>query len=307
MFDSAIGWLTFYWKQFRLFQLFERLFASMGATWGVVEMLAFFGKQDFSNKLQSFWWVFAIGVLLYTLFTSWPKRKFRFRINGRDVHVAIQLGDLLSNESVIVPINNRFIVDPLGNLPIYKSILKALVSKLFNGVAKQLQDQIDGVIKQGGINPKLLISASPDVYKVGSVIPVTVGSKQIYFLANSSLNSSNRSSTTNEDLRNALGELWVYIASSGTKDTLSIPVLGTGMGRLKMSREKVIKEIILSFIASLGYQTHCDELIIVINPVDYYRHNIDLDHLIGFMKSQCEYYELNESTAVPQGQPVDIS
>ena len=81
------------------------------------------------------------------------------------------------------------------------------------------------------------------MYKIGSVVPVTVGSKQIYLLANSTLNPSNRSSSTDDDLRNSLGELWVYIASSGAKDTLSIPILGTGMGRLKTSREKVIKEI----------------------------------------------------------------
>lgn len=79
------------------------------------------------------------------------------------------------------------------------------------------------------------------------------------------LNEQNRSKSTEDDLRNSLVELWAYLSHCGSKDNLVIPIIGTGRGRIPMTREEVIKEIVLSFLSSLGIESYCEQLTICIH------------------------------------------
>jgi hypothetical protein len=45
-------------------------------------------------------------------------------------------------------------------------------------------------------------------------------------------------SSTVTDIKNALEGLWEYVRNSGELQELTVPVIGTGRGRIKMTRKK---------------------------------------------------------------------
>jgi len=57
-------------------------------------------------------------------------------------------------------------------------------------------------------------------------------------LVNSTLNESNRSVVTEEGLEASLCELWTYLSKNAGKENFVIPILGTGRGRINMTRYK---------------------------------------------------------------------
>src|SRR5690606_15996555 len=120
-----------------------------------------------------------------------------------------------------------------------------------------------------------------------TVVPIYRNEKQFYLLSSSNLNEQNRSKTTTDDLRKALIELWSYLTIKGSKDNLIIPIIGTGRGRITLTREEVIKEIVLSFLASLSQDSYCEQLIISIHPDDLKKYNFKLDELLDFIKLNC--------------------
>lgn len=97
-------------------------------------------------------------------------------------------------------------------------------------------------------------------YKIGTVVPIYRDEKQYYLLCSSTLNGQNRSKSTEDDLRSSLIELWAFLSHCGSKDNLVIPIIGTGRGRIQMTREEVIKEIVLSFLSSLDIESYCEQL-----------------------------------------------
>ena len=91
--------------------------------------------------------------------------------------------------------------------------------------------------------------------------------------------------------RLSLNELWVYLSESASKEDFIIPLIGTGNGRLEMSREEVFKEIVLSFITSLSSKNYADSLTICIHPTDLKRHDLDLVELAAFTNAKVTFQE----------------
>jgi hypothetical protein len=131
---------------------------------------------------------------------------------------------------------------------------------------------------------------------MGTVVPVTAKGRQFYLLANSTLNQQNRSVATKVTLENALNELWTYLAEHAGKEKFIIPILGTGRGRISMTREEVLKEIVLSFVASCSDRTYADKLIISIQPKDISEHNVNLEEIVKWTESKVKYADFQKRT-----------
>lgn len=90
-------------------------------------------------------------------------------------------------------------------------------------------------------------------------------------------------------MKQALDGLWRYVHEAGELKELAIPVIGTGRGRLKLSRKKMIALISESFVKASSQTKFTDRLVIVVRPEDAYRFSVNLydirDNLVHILKS----------------------
>lgn len=119
-------------------------------------------------------------------------------------------------------------------------------------------------------------------YPIGTVARISYGRKRAYFLAEADINEEGI--PINTDASNivlALVSLWDYLIEHGNQEYYSIPLLGTGRAGVgNLSREDIIKEIVLSFIMASKDKKITENLIICIHPCDFEK--IDWDEV-------CEY------------------
>ena len=264
-------------------QFIEHILSSFGVLWLLVEILYFFGEPKAVSFIKDLWWIFLLIGLIYALFKSKPKKYIEFKIDDRDIVIALKIGDAFSNDgALVVPINNEFDVDLDGNLKkTTKSILKKLVSNYYNNRSDHLQNDINKVLKKSECSK----------YPIGTTIEIEQDKRKFYLLANSTKGRNNRAGSTKSDLETSLNNLWLYISNeSGKDDLITIPVLNTGSGRISMNREDVIKEIIRSFIASCSSSTYCRKLVIILHPRDVVQYKVDVNGLGKFLQAQCEFF-----------------
>lgn len=281
--------LWLFWQNLSLLKFGKSILSVFGALWLIVEILAFFNKTEFSDDLKSLWWVFLILGLFFIVYRNWPKSFFTEKVQNRDVSVSIKIGDIFNIEgALIVPINDRLDCDNNGIVEKSNSILKYFINKVYNKTHSHLQTDINQHIEdQEDWYKSFEISQNPIKYKIGTVVPLFRDEKQYYLLCSSTLNQHGKSKTTKDDLRNSLNELWAFLTHSGSKDNLIIPIVGTGRGRITLTREEVIKEIVLSFLVSLSSDSYCEQLTICIHPGDLKKYNVNLDGILDFIRLHC--------------------
>lgn len=115
--------------------------------------------------------------------------------------------------------------------------------------------------------------------------------RNFHLLAMSNMSAEGNASTTIELVSDALAGLWIYL-STKTKyeEEIAVPLLGTGAGRIRNSREEITRLIIDSFIVSAGESRCCDKLTIVIRESDFYKHEISLPELQKYLVHVCKYH-----------------
>lgn len=265
------------------------LFSAFGLLWLIVEISDFFGTPELSLKIKSLWWFFGLIGLAYAIFRTIPKRKFCFKVPERDAKVKLVSKDILKIEgSLLITINSHFLVNQDGVLLNSNSVLSQFVKKYYQSKPELLQSEIDS--KLSG-NFYAGYKVSTDEYKIGTTVLITVENKNFYFFANTKLNAQNKSFCDKDIFEQSLNELWVYLSECASKEDFIIPLIGTGNGRLQMSREKVYKEIVLSFLSSLSSKNYADSLTVCINPKDLKKHDLDLSKLAEFTNAKVSFQE----------------
>ena len=301
-------WLL--WQNLKWINVAKSIFSVLGALWLIIEVLAFFNKDEFSEGLKSIWWLFLIIGIVWVIYENWPKQKYSYQVKGKDVSITLQIGDIFKIQgALILPVNNKFDVDNKGIIKKSSSILRHFIKNTYKDVTAHLDTDINNQISD---NPnwyeKFYLSTEPRLFKIGTVVPIFREERQYYLLSNSTLNEQNRSKCTEDDLQNSLIELWAYLSQCGSKDNLVIPIIGTGRGRINLTREEVIKEIVLSFLVSLSVETYCEQLTICIHPADIKKFKINIDDLADFIKLHCtntNFSRLNDPNKNNNGQTIE--
>lgn len=305
-YQSLTNDLWLLWRSIRLIKVGNSLLSVFGALWLLIEVFAFFNKQDFADHLKEFWWLFFIIGIILAIYQNWPKNKYTAKVNNRDVSITLQIGDIFKIEgALIIPVNNRLDVDNNGIVAKSSSILRFFIDLVYNKTQAHLALDISNQLQDSSKwYSNFILTENPRTYKIGTVVPIYRDEKQFYLLCNSILNEQNRSKSTEDDLRNSLVELWAYLSHCGSKDILVIPILGTGHGRIHMTREEVIKEIVLSFLSSLGIESYCEELIICIHPNDIKKYNVNIEDIVDFIRLNCMNANFSRISDTPEGQTI---
>lgn len=264
------------------------LSSAFGFLWLIVSITAYFGGDVISTEIKKYWWLFGILGLACAIYKLLPKSKFEFKVPNRDAIINIKKTNILDIKgSLIVPVNNCFKINQDGDLLKSKSILSQVVKKYYNSRPEHLQADIDDKLN----DPFYLDYKEGNHYKIGTVIQLSQNDNKFYFLANTILNTQNKSECNDEIFEQSINELWVYLSECASKEDYIIPLIGTGNGRLKTDREIVFQEILLSFLSSLSSKNYAESLTICFNSADLKKHNIDFEKIGDFAKAKIEYQD----------------
>ncbi len=290
----------------RIFKYLEEFFKSIGFLWLITEVLTFIFKSSV-NFLSSTWWIAILISVIYSLIKNHPIKKYKYKVEGRDTSIEIALVDAFDLKgALIIPFNSYLHIELKGYKMGLPSIQSKLIRDVYQGNHSLLQDDISNSIEDFQIFGE---NVNEDCYyrrkfKIGTVIPIIKDKRQYYFLVSSHLNSSGRATCTDEDIKEALANLWVYLSENCDKGEIVIPLIGTGSARITRRREEIAYEIVKSFIASCSYSNYCDRLIISILPSDIAKFNIDIEKICNYVSYACQYTDFSDTVYPREGTPV---
>lgn len=295
-----------WFRRERVWSVLKDITSSIGLFSVIIAVVEFFPTLDKLNsflKLKSSFFVLVTCSLVYSLIKNRPRNKFIFKVNNRDVELALRIGDIENlKTSYIVPVNSEFDMNLNGSVKFAKSIKSMVIRKYFAGDHDALQKKISQVLKT-----KYYLSLKENgKYRLGTTVRIETDDKRkiFYFVVNSHKINDSRVEADEKNLADTLNGLWSHISSHGAKEHLAIPLLGTGNGRLKMSRDEVYKEIIRSFLASCAGKIYCECMNIVIRDEDVTRFKINIDDLADFMRLQTTYADFTHNTIADRGNPI---
>jgi hypothetical protein len=276
------------------FKGLSALLSSFGVLYTILKCADYFQWAQ-QAEVQKFWWLFLIAGAVLTAWTCRPELSVSCKLRDRDIGIEIAIGDLFSFPgAIVVGANSTF--DTLISKDL---IAERSVQGQFTKIYYEDHGPLDKELSAGlsafeyeTLNGERIGKAKR--YPIGTVVRLQPKNRTGYFLAIAHINKHGVAVGSFEDLKQALGQLWLFVGERGLKEPLVVPVLGTGFARLKQTRQVVVQEIIKSFIAACSERTFCDKLTIVLSPKDV--HQIDFAALGGYLRHLCAYTEFAVAT-----------
>ena len=266
--------------------------------------------EEFVSLLHDAWvqylkgWYLVIPVIISicsAILIQRPVLRRSAKVKDTDIEIEILVADFFSLDSTyVIPINSSFDLDRFRNPGRGKpSLARYLVETHFEDDIKPLIDQVSPQLPKRlkKAETKTETNETSDRYPLGTVVQVEWGPEKAkrngYLVATTHLNTSGKSETSLENIKQALPLLWAEISAKGSLETISIPLLGAGHGRIIETREVIIREIVHSFIVAVAKKKRfTNKLKVVISPHDYESEPIDIMKLGRFLESLCENSDL---------------
>ena len=118
---------------------------------------------------------------------------------------------------------------------------------------------------------------------MGTTVPIDTHGKTFYMTVMAELNEKGNASTTLPNVKTALKGLWQHVRESGELQELAIPVIGTGRGRLRTPRKKVIAVVAESFTKASLDGKITDRLVIVVSSGDAAQFQVNLYEIKDYL------------------------
>lgn len=265
-----------YWR-YVLFSIngIQSVLVVFGGIFLFVEALDFFGlysRDQYANYAVLL--ILGLSVLISTV-TRRPITSITLGFPQRDFDVEIRIGDLFDSPgAVMISSNTDFEADVASGKIAPESLQGQFTARYFTGNQGELIEEIEGYLASESIKV-------PAEY--GTTIPIHTHGKTFYFCAMASLNEKGTASTTVQYVKEALNGLWTHVREAGELQELAVPLVGTGRGRVKTTRKKMIEIIAQSFVDASNDAVFSSRLVIVVRPEDAKQFQVNLwdikDHL----------------------------
>jgi len=244
------------------------LLAIYGAIYLLVESLDFFNVYTKSKYAACAFLIFIVLSAVLAIVSRRPIRKISIKLPQKDVVIEVRIGDLFDvTGAIMISTNTVFESDVAGGKIDANSLQGQFTAKYYTGNQNALISAITAELRK-------LPSAAP--YAMGTVVPITTHGKTFYLTAMATLNDKGNAASTPNDVEQALDGLWSYVRQAGALQELAVPLVGTGRGRVRMSRDKMIELISESFADAATEGIFTSKLIVVIRPDDAANFQINL-------------------------------
>ena len=269
-----------YWRYIFSLNGFKSILAIFGMIWLIIETLDFF-KVYTRNQYGSYaFFIFIIISILISILLRRPIKSISISFPEHDFGIDVRIDDLFNmTGATMISTNTLFEADVAGGKIAVDSLQGQFTAKYFTGNQIELIKNITNELKS--------ISTKPP-YPMGTTVPIHTHGKTFYFTAMAELGEGGNASSSIDDIKNSLNGLWDFVRENGELQEIAIPVIGTGRGRIKMTRKKMIVLIAESFVKASVNSKFSDRLIITIRPADAENFGINLydikDHLMHVLK-----------------------
>lgn len=275
-----------YWR-YALFSAagLGRLLAVTGGIYLLLEMLDFFSMYTRDKYSAYSFFVVITFAALVTVISRRPASKVSYRIPKKDFGYEVLIGDLLNSPAIniVISTNTTFDTDIASGLINPDSLQGKFTTKFFSGNTIELDRQIaaslDGIEYQDHPAGK----GKKRRYPVGTVAKISAHGKTFYLSAMAELNIEGTAKSTPRMIDEALESLWEYIATQGELGDIAIGLIGTGRGRVNLSRKKITEKIAQSFADASQDKTFSNKLTIVVYPGDAERFGVNLFEIRDYL------------------------
>ncbi len=228
------------------------------------------------------------------------------KLGETDVLIEIRVDDIFNIEDgvFVISTNTTFDTDISGGLISADSLQGQFTQRYYNAV-----EHLDYELEQKLENQSFTLvednrKGKQKRYEIGTVVGLKPKGQMAYWIAIADTNEHGVPDGSFEEIVECLGKLWNHIGEQGELGNLIVPVLGTGRARVNVQREKMIREIIQSFIAACSEKKFAEKLTIVISPKDHCEYDIDLHELEKFLQHLCKYTDFKSETDTGEGRPI---
>lgn len=250
-----------------------------------------------------------IIILILALVSNWKSLSHDCFLANEDSKISLIVGDIFkSHSAVVIPTNSTFDTLMDGDFISLQSVQGQFQNKYFKNNLIELNSKIEQGLRN--VEYKNICDGrrtNTKRYPIGTTCKISIGANHFYLLAIADINESGKPENTSfQNLTTALETLWQTLNRSGHNENLSIPLIGTGRAGIKAaSRDKVIQEIVFSFIASAKEMKVTEKLNIFIHPKDYTRKNIHWSDACDYLDYMCRFRYAEPDTK-PEGQAESI-
>ncbi|MGW8877654.1 macro domain-containing protein [Streptomyces mirabilis] len=188
--------------------------------------------------------------------------------------VVLVQGDLFEEEAdLVVGFSDTFDTATADSLVISSSSLQGqLIHRIYHGDVTALDADLDDALA----SVEVVAVETRDAkrhgklrrYPVGTVAVLERDRRRIFAVAFSRMDNNLTAGSTTEFLRHSLSNLWQEIRRRGSGRAVAMPVVGSGLSRLDLSREALVRMILASYREHAQSQPICRELRVVVHPSD---------------------------------------
>jgi hypothetical protein len=269
-----------YWRYIFSFDGLKSILAIFGIIWLIIETLDFFQVYTRDQYGSYAFFIFLILSILISILLKRPIKSISIPFPEYDFAIEVRIANLFDiSGATMISTNTVFEADVAGNKIAVDSLQGQFTARYYTGNQTEL-------IKIISEELQALNSTSP--YPIGTTIPIHTHGKTFYFTAMAELGEGGNATSSISEIQTALNGLWDYVRKKGELIELAVPIIGTGRGRVKISRKKMIALIAESFTKASIQDKFSDKLIIAIRPEDAQNFGINLydikDHLIHVLK-----------------------
>lgn len=261
-----------------------RIFATVGVLYLFMELLDFLGvytKDRYSSLALVPLLLFAVG---YVVITRRPIMRVSYKLPNKDYVIAVQIGDVFAgDDDVIVSTSTTFDTKMADGLIATDSLQGQVATRFFQSntdeIDKQIRAELAGIPSQRRDDAP----GKKAEYPIGTVARIRSHGRIFYFVAMSRLSANRTASSSLRDVEDALSALWAYIVDKGELRNLSVPLMGTGRGRIGYPRKKMVERIAQSFADGSKERIFANRLSIVVRPEDAGNFGVNLYEIRDYL------------------------
>jgi len=274
--------------------ILSMFFALIGGAFTISEILDNVFKNEIGYTLMRTYAIPGSIVFLIICFIyHWNPLTFSCFIENCDTKITLSVCDIFSQKgALVIPTNTTFDTTMDDEFISVRSVqgqyqekfFHNTLSKLDREISQDLQDYSYEWIHDGR-------QTNTKRYQIGTVCKISRGIEHDYFLAVADINKYGKpENVTLDNMTLALVSFWQRINKVGHLEPIRMPIIGTGRaGLMDASRDKIIQEIIFSFVVTAKEMKVTENLIICIHPSDFANKNIHWDELCDYLRYTCKF------------------
>jgi len=234
------------------------------------------------------WFAAGIGLvaICYGTFRAWPT-PIEATYTSPNTRVRVIEGDLFDQPGHLVIGMCDTFDTAIPTIIARESVQGQFLERVFDGDLAELDQSLQKGLS--GIQPtgEIAKAGKTKRYPLGTVAVIREHARCYFCLAYTTMNEANEARGTIDGIWRSLDSLWKSVSAHSNGQPVCVPVIGGGQARLAqvLPAQDSIRFMALSFVLSSRVEKICDELIIIVRPVEYEKlDRLELQAFLGSLR-----------------------